>query len=123
MCSVIEYLNTKHDYVPFPGQIKVQWNEKDLIKPDEPEEFKRRQEEYARKLVSQTKHIQALVDLIPSSDRSELKQMQEIRGLEEELVLQNKELQVLADEQSHLKQEMEVLVARTASIVKASRLV
>jgi hypothetical protein len=122
MYSSIFYLNTKHDYAPFPDDVHARPPElKHQPERDPPETFKANGRELAHDIVAQVKQIEALIQALPGLDKTEEEQMERVAALEETLrEVETRHRQVLADREALQSRTEALILDCTTQIRQAS---
>lgn len=121
MYTTLEYLNNKHDFLPFPGQGKVSSNDKDTLKPDDSTTFEATKSNMANMIIADTKKLEELVMTLPGLQRTEHEQVARITELQQQLSsIEERRAQAITKRDS-THRELEQLITKSASAIQATR--
>jgi len=110
--SALNHLNTRHDFVPFPGQTKAT---DPHLQVSSAEEFDASKRELSRDIISKTKEIDLLIESLPGITATESEQMERIHNLQKELEKVQQELKQVFCERDILRDRLDDLITSFAS--------
>lgn len=136
ICTTLQYLNSKHDYLPFEGQLRVPYvakyqfksrqlivsrhNEKDPVQADDIATFENKKREMASALIAAIKRFESTIDILPGLDTTEEQQLDQIKQLERELsVVEDRKARALSA-RAKSQEMVELLISKIASSIKTA---
>lgn len=97
--TILEYLNTSHDFVPLNGQVKMS---DPSVQPEDPIKLKEMQHQFSIQLIEKIKQIDRLIEELPGIFETQQQQLDYLSNLQ-------KQLEILKKSKNHLISQKKIL--------------
>ncbi|EMR08044.1 hypothetical protein PNEG_03486 [Pneumocystis murina B123] len=105
--TILEYLNTAHDFVPLDGQTKAS---DPGVHPEDADKFTEIQHKLSMNLIEKVKQIDLLIDTLPSLYETEQQQLTQLTNLQEQLKEIGQKKHSLRIEKDNLQQQLDKII-------------